>query len=94
MSDHHYSESTLNLRIPSVLSALVLQEEAGLGKIFYLSENLILTYYGLSFSLNVLCTLLIAVRLYYHKVQLERIFGENHSPGLVHTDLTCCLSLG
>jgi len=59
----------------AVLSALVLQEEAGLGKIFYLSENLILAYYGLSFGLNVLCTLLIAVRLYYHKVQLERIFG-------------------
>ncbi|KAG9310776.1 hypothetical protein JVU11DRAFT_8625 [Chiua virens] len=58
-----------------VLSTLVLQGEASLGKIFYLSENLLLSYYTLSFSLNVLTTVLIAVRLYLHKVQLERIFG-------------------
>ncbi|KAI9457370.1 hypothetical protein HD554DRAFT_1779507 [Boletus coccyginus] len=58
-----------------VLSTLVLQGEAGLGKIFYLSENMMLAYYTLSFSLNVLATVLIAARLYWHKVQLERVFG-------------------
>lgn len=59
-----------------VLSTLVLQGEAELGKIFYLSENMLLAYYALSFSLNVLSTVLIAARLYWHKVQLERVFGE------------------
>lgn len=45
-------------------------------RIFYLSENMLLAYYALSFSLNVLATVLIAARLYWHKVQLERVFGE------------------
>ncbi|KAH0826096.1 hypothetical protein J3R83DRAFT_5842 [Lanmaoa asiatica] len=49
--------------------------EAGLGKIFYLSENMLLAYNALSFSLNVLVTVLIAARLYWHQVQLERVFG-------------------
>jgi len=49
-----------------------------LGKIFYLSEDMMLAYYTLSFSLNVLATMLIAARLYWHKVQLERVFGEHH----------------
>ncbi|KAF8550106.1 hypothetical protein OG21DRAFT_1420211 [Imleria badia] len=61
-------------------NTLVLQGEAGLGKIFYLSENMLLAYYALSFSLNVLSTVLIAARLYWHKVQLERVFGEHHRP--------------
>ncbi|KIK91757.1 hypothetical protein PAXRUDRAFT_613134 [Paxillus rubicundulus Ve08.2h10] len=60
-----------------VLSVLVLQGEAGLGKIYYLSENLLLSYYGLSLSLSVLTTFLIAVRLYIHKRDLERMFGPN-----------------
>lgn len=64
------------------MSALVLQGEAGLGKIFYLSENMLLSYYVLSFSLNVLATVLIAARLYWHKVQLERVFGEHHGPNV------------
>jgi hypothetical protein len=58
-----------------VLSTLVLQGEAGLGKIFYLSTNLLLAYYSLSLSLNVLTTVLIAARLYIHNKQLERVFG-------------------
>lgn len=62
------------------MSTLVLQGEAGSGKIFYLSENMMLAYYALSFSLNVLATVLIAARLYWHKVQLERVFGEHHHP--------------
>ncbi|KAF9218641.1 hypothetical protein BS17DRAFT_719999 [Gyrodon lividus] len=60
-----------------VLSTLVLQGEARLGKIFYLSENLLLSYYALSLSLNVLTTVLVAARLYVHKRQLERVFGPS-----------------
>ena len=73
------------MALTSVLSTLVLQGEAGLGKIFYLAENLILAYYVLSFSLNVLATVLIAARLYWHKVQMERVFGEH--------PLSTCLTL-
>jgi hypothetical protein len=61
------------------LSIIVLRGEAGLGKIYYLSENLLLAYYGLSLSLSVLTTVLIAVRLYIHKRELERMFGEYKS---------------
>lgn len=72
----------IQLLVSLVLSTLVLQGEAGLGKIFYLSENLLVAYYALSFSLNVLSTVLIAARLYWHKVQLQRVFGENHDPNV------------
>lgn len=44
---------------------------------------MVLAYYALSFSLNVLATVLIAARLYWHKVQLERVFGEHHHPNVV-----------
>lgn len=66
----------------TVLSTLVLQGEAGLGEIFYFSENMVLAYYALSFSLNVLATVLIAARLYWHKIQLERVFGEQSDPNV------------
>ncbi|KAF8121143.1 hypothetical protein EV363DRAFT_956056 [Boletus edulis] len=62
------------------LSTLVLQAEAGLGRIFFLSKNMLLAYYALSFSLNILTTVLIAARLYWHKVRLERVFGPMESP--------------
>lgn len=78
-----------------MISALVLQGEVSLGKIFYLSENLLLAYYALSFLLSVIATVLIAVRLYWHKVQLERVFGEHHDPNIGAgsanvTSLHCC----
>lgn len=61
-----------------MLSALLLQAEAGLGKIYFLSENLLISYYVLSFSLCVLATMLISARLYWHKVQLQRLFGKHY----------------
>jgi hypothetical protein len=70
-----------------------LQGEAGLGKIFYLSENMMLAYYALSFSLNVLATVLIAARLYWHKVQLERVFGEHHHPNVRNVSANATLFL-
>ncbi|KAG8215536.1 hypothetical protein J3R82DRAFT_9194 [Butyriboletus roseoflavus] len=59
-----------------VLSALLLQAEAGLGEIYLFSEKLLLSYYVLSFSLCVIATMLITARLYWHKVRLQRVFGR------------------
>ncbi|KIJ58457.1 hypothetical protein HYDPIDRAFT_34160 [Hydnomerulius pinastri MD-312] len=59
-----------------VLSCLVLQQEAGLDQSFYVSVNLPIAYYVLSVSLNVLTTLMISIRLYIHKKELERVLGR------------------
>ncbi|KIJ57618.1 hypothetical protein HYDPIDRAFT_60629, partial [Hydnomerulius pinastri MD-312] len=72
-----------------VLNCLVLLHEAGFDHSFYVSVNLPLAYNALSLSLNVLTTLMISIRLYIHKKELERVLGKGF--GTLYTSITSIL---
>ncbi|KIJ64187.1 hypothetical protein HYDPIDRAFT_90706, partial [Hydnomerulius pinastri MD-312] len=73
----------------SMLNCLVFQQEAGLDQSFYVSVNLPIAYYALSLSLNVLTALMISIRLYIHKKELERVLGKGF--GTPYTSITTIL---